>query len=351
MSFRWGVLGAGPVARKFVLDLREIDASATVVASRTPERAQRFAAELNVQSAARSYEDAISYDVDAFYIATPPSEHASLALQCIAAGKPVLIEKPFAMNADQALEVISAARRASVFCMEAMWTRFLPLIQRLKSAVDQGAVGEVRLISGSFGNVTASEKSPNIYSKELGGGALLHRGIYPLSLASYILGAPTSVASKALIGASGVDEDTSVTASHANGGVSVSYSSLRVQAPNDLTIMGTTGLIEVGAPLYRPFQMKIRPARSSGDGGGRFEALKEGGFMQGANQRLVGISKTIRGGKAKHVRAFYRGNGYSYEAEEVMRCVARGHLESDVMPLAETLALAGAMDAARGQWA
>jgi predicted dehydrogenase len=321
------------------------------MASRRPDNAARAAAELGVPFAAASYSEAIRADVDAFYVAVPPSEHAALALQCIAAGKPVLIEKPFALDARAAAEIVTAARSARVFCMEAMWMRFLPAVAKAKSIMEAGGVGEIRSVSGSFGVPASPATSPSLFAPELGGGALMHRGVYPLSLASFFIGPVKAVSSRARRGKTGVDEDCTLVAEHASGGLSTSYSSLSVNAENDLVIRGDRGVIRLEAPVYRPFRISISKSRGGGSPtGGRLERLREGAWLQGLNQRASGLSGLIRGGRAQGAGEFYTGNGYGYEAEEVAHCVRAGMTESDIMPLSESLSIMEAIDAARAQW-
>jgi len=356
LTFRWGILGAGYVARKFVLGLRhaEIPATAAVVASRSSANAERFARELSIPSVAASYEEAVEAEgIDAYYVATPPREHRPLALLCLRAGKPVLVEKPLAMDAAAAEEIVDAARSNSVFCMEGMWTRFLPLVRELKQFVDGGGIGEIRAVTGSFGSATAPSVNRNLFDKDLGGGALLHRGVYPLSMACHLLGSPVDVTSRATLGETGVDEDSTVVARHVNGGITTAYSSLRTQPANDCSILGTTGTVHLQAPIYRPSRMtvaRVLAARAGGSRGMRWERLREGALLQEAHQRAGRLPGLARRGGSRTVTRYYGGNGYHYEADEVARAVRAGALESDVMPLGESVEIARAMTSARAQW-
>lgn len=354
--FRWGIFGTGSVARKFALGLRALGGThgVGVVASRSAANARRFATQLGVPTAAESYEAAAgTAGIDAFYIATPPSEHRAHALLCLAAGKPVLIEKPFAASAADAEAIIAAAAQAKLFCMEAMWTRFLPLTVRLKAMLAEGAIGEPRSFSGSFCAPDRVDAARNIFNPALGGGALLHRGVYPLSLAWHLLGPVEGISTQARIGETGVDEDCALSLRHAGGALSSVRASLRAPAPMDMVVAGTAGVIHVAAPIFRPFRMSLTPARPRGaepSGGGRFEALKEGGLLQGAQQRLDGAVRLLRGRGSQTIRLPYDGNGYHYQAEELRSRVQQGALESPVMPLAESVAIMAAIDRARAQW-
>jgi predicted dehydrogenase len=351
--FRWGIFGTGPVARKFALGLAaSADMRAAIVASRNPENAQRFAAGLGLD-AAPSYEQAAGADVDAVYIATPPSEHRRHALLCLEAGKPVLIEKPFAATADDARAIIMAAAERNLFCMEAMWTRFLPLTRALKQAVADGAIGEPRAFAGAFCAADLPDAARNLFNPAMGGGALLHRGVYPLSLACHLLGPVVEIMGTARIGDTGVDEDVSLSLAHESGALSTVRASLRANAPLDAVLSGTQGTIRIDAPIFRPFRMHLaRTTPRAGDAraGGRFEALKEGTLLQTAQQRLDVLVRALRGQGGKPVLHAYAGNGYHYQAEEARMRIRAGERESPAMPLIESLHIVEVMETARAQW-
>jgi predicted dehydrogenase len=345
-TFRWGILGSGAAARKFVRGLRYADgAAAVVVASRSPANARNFAGQLSIPAVAGGYAEAVAeHEVDAFYLATPPTEHCALALACIEAGRPVLVEKPFAADREAAAEIARAARRRSVFCMEALWTRFLPLTKKIKRMVEEGSVGEVRIVSGSFGR-PAAPTAPHDPGAGPGGGALLHRGIYPLSLATHVLGMPELVACQAELH-DGVDLNSTVVARHRGGGISVSTASLVTPCSNDLVIQGTRGTIHVLAPIYRPHRMTLTRAAPGGGASGLPERLSEAALLHAAQQWLADLRSRVAGQQ----RAHYGGNGYHYEADEVARCVRADRTESPVMPLAESVAIAEIMTEARRRW-
>jgi predicted dehydrogenase len=353
-QFRWGIFGTGFAARRFVHGLRTADgAEAVVVASRSPENARRFAAELGIPKAADSYEAAARTEgADAFHIATPPSLHREHALLCLSAGKPTLVEKPFALDAGQAREIAEFAGKRSVFCMEAMWTRFLPLVRRLKKLVDEGAVGKIRLLNGSFCVATAVHSGRNLFNADLGGGSLLHRGVYPISLAFHLLGPPDEILSGAVFGETGVDEHTSVLFRYKSGTLANLYASLRTQGPNDLLVMGTRAGIHVHNPIFRPYRMTVTPIheRSEPAKNSRLETLKESPWIHRLYQQFGRLASPILSRKSKHHTIRYRGNGYHYEADEVKRCVLGGKIESTVMPLSESLAVMSAIDEIRSQW-
>jgi predicted dehydrogenase len=207
-------------------------------------------------------------------------------------------------------------------------------------------------MTGNFGRPTSPVTSPNLFAVGLGGGALLHRGIYPLSLATHLMGPPDLVLSQAAL-RDGVDRESAVLARHPNGGLSVSTASLLTQGSNDLVIQGTSGTIHIHAPIYRPHRMtltRVAPSDGYAAAAARLERLREGSLLHGAQQRLGGLRARVSR-ERRPLRAFYAGNGYHYEADEVARCVRSGRTESAVMPLGESLDIAEAMAQARRQWA
>lgn len=352
--FRWGIVGTGYVARKFVLGLRASqNGRATLVHSRTMANAASFAADFAIPEISETLEQAIrSPHVDAFYIATPPAMHVEQAIACLSAGKPVLVEKPFATTQAGAQSIADAARASGTFCMEGMWTRYMPLVGELRNLISEGAIGEPRSLAGSFGMANVPDASDNIFNAGLGGGALLHRGIYPLAMAFDILGPGELAGEAATIGVHGVDEDSVLIVRHASGALSTVRSSLRAHLANDVTIEGTEGTIHVHAPVFRPYRLQLTKTRALRARGGNpsLEAFRETALAQAAQQRLSGLVRLLRRGKRRTIIRPYAGNGYQYEADEVMRCVNRRELESALMPLSQSILLAGIMEKARHRW-
>ena len=346
--FNWGIIGTGFVARKFVLSLRaSAGGRALAVASRSAASANAFATDFGITSHGDDLAALLASGVDAIYIATPPTAHREQALAAIAAGKPILVEKPFAASLADAQDIAAAAAAAGVFAMEGVWTLFLPLVAEIRSLLAAGAIGEIRSLEASFGLSNIPEASDNQFNASLGGGALLHRGLYPLALATGLLGPARLAGSAATIGATGVDEDSTLVLRHDTGAIATLRASLRAPLANDLRIEGTHGFIHIEAPIYRPFTARIgttSPARRSG-GRIRFEALRESSLAQAVQQRL----NAIRSGGRTLTRHF-TGNGYHYEADAVMRAVQGGARQSDVMPLADSLAIAALIDEARQSW-
>lgn len=351
----WAIFGTGAVSERWVAGLAPLGEATKIiaVASRDPANARAFAARHG--GTAADYADALAVPgVDAVYVATPPSLHEDHALMAIAAGKAVLIEKPFAADAAAAQRIAEAARAAGVFCMEAMWTRFMPLLAEAQARLAAGAIGEIRALEASFMGSDLPDPQASLFDPARGGGALLHRGIYPLSLARMLLGPATLASATARIGETGVDEDCTLVLRHDGGAISTLRASLRAPGPNRLVISGTRGMLTLEAPVYRPFRARLSQAkpRAGGTGGGRGKAggrlsgLRDSAFAQGLQQRLPA------GWLARATTLFrpYKGNGYHYEVAELARCRAAGLTESPRMPLDESIGILRLMDAARAEF-
>ena len=317
-EIRWGILGTGNIARKFATGLAALeDADLVAVGSRSKSAASAFAGEFSIRNQHASYGDLVADpEVDVVYVATPHSLHKRNMLLCLQAGKAVLCEKPFTINADEAQAAISAARSSRIFLMEAMWTRYLPIMVEVRRLIADGAIGEVRMVAADFGYRSAFNAERRTFNPELGGGALLDVGVYPISLASMLLGAPDRIASLAELGETGIDEQSAMVLGYPGGQLAVLYTAVRTTTPQDATIMGTDGFIRIHSPWWVAKTMTLHLA-----------------------------------GKAPQVIEMpFTGNGYNYEAAEVHACLRAGKLESDLMPLDETLAIMQTMDRIRTQW-
>lgn len=356
--FRWAILGTGGISQTFLLGLQACSKPAlvTVVASRTKSNAERFAADFCIPVVAASYEAAAaSPDVDALYIATPPSEHEAHALAGIAAGKAVLIEKPFAMDAAAAARIVQAARERGVFCMEGMWTRFQPLIRAARARIAVGDIGEIRAFRGEFCGPNRPDATVSNFDPARGGGALMHKGVYAVSLARLFLGPVAEVSSMARIGSTGVDEDCALVLRHKAGSISTLRASNRTSGANDVLIYGTKGLLHLMSPIARPPAARITyHPESTGDGGhktmSKLQRLLATGLGQGVKQRGDVVIRALRGAAGKAVTSYYRGNGFNYEADALMQGVAAGATESGLMPLDESLEIMTIIDKAKAAW-
>ncbi len=350
---RWGILGTGNIAGQFAEGLRSLpDARLLAIGSRTKAGAEAFARSFAVPRAYASYEDLVAdKDLDAVYVATPNHKHKENSLLALDAGKAVLCEKPFALDAQQTREVIAVARRKGLFCMEAMWMRFLPAITRLRGLLASGAIGDVRLMKADFGIPKPFAADGRFFNPEMGGGAMLNFGVYLVSFASLLLGKPFSIASQATLGPTGVDEQSVATLRYTGGALAILTVSLRSYLPCEALVIGTNGEIRIGHPLYRSERFSVAsfghrpstsPARWCWARGLTHIALAR--RISSGVGRVVGRLSGRWGNK--YVVPF-EGNGFNYEAAEVGRCLRSGQLESTIMPLGETLNIMETMDAIR----
>ncbi len=317
-TFRWGILGAGTIAKKFCAGVQTLaDQQLVAVGSRTQAKADSFGEQFQIAHRHASYEALVADpDVDAIYVATPHAMHAAHALLALCAGKHVLCEKPFTINAAEAQAIITAARTRQRFLMEAMWMRFIPAVLEAKRLVTAGAIGEVRMISTDCGFRTDVAPASRLFAPALGGGGLLDVGVYPISLVSMFLGRPDRVATLATLGETGVDEQSAFVLSFPGGQLATLYTAIRTKTPLDCVIMGTEGMLR----LHPPFL---------------------------ATQKLT---LTQAGGAAQELDIPFVANGYQYQAIEVANCVRAGQLESALMPLDESLQIMATMDTIRAQW-
>ena len=316
---RWGILGTGNIAKQLARGLAVLpDAVLLAVGSRSQENADGFGEQFDVARRYASYADlANDPDVEVVYVATPHSLHRENSLLCLQAGKAVLCEKPFAINATEAREVVALARERQLFVMEAMWTRFLPVMGRVRELLAGGVIGDVRLVTADFGFRTSFNPQGRLFNPELGGGGLLDVGIYPVSLAAMVFGPrPTRVSSMAHLGETGVDEQAAMILGYEQGQLAILSSAVRTRTPQEAFLMGTQGWIRIHTPWWMPTALTV----------------------------------SIQGQEDQTETLPFEGNGYNYEAAEVMACLRAGRLESDVIPLDETLAVMETLDQIRGQW-
>jgi predicted dehydrogenase len=346
MALRWAIFGTGSIASKFISGMKYAEGSrAELIASRSLSRAQTMAKAFGVARAVEGYAAAArAGDYDVAYITTPAALHADHAVACLEAGVPVLIEKPFAAHAQDAKRIADAARASGTFCMEGMWTRFNPAARRLKQLVAEGALGEVRQIHGEFCASNAVDPASSSFDPARGGGALLQYGVYPLSLARWMLGAPQAIHALGQIGETGVDEDVAITMSFAGGAVATFNTSLRAGGGNGLSVSGTLGSAEFMGPVFRPYGLRRTAATprklpKPGANLGRKALLRENGLLQKLAQ-LQGLRSA--GGKVE--RHLFAGNGCHYQMDEVARCLAAGLSESPEMPLDESIAVMETVD-------
>ncbi len=321
---RWGVMGTGGIAAKFAADAALLDdVQLVAVGSRRPGGAQEFAEQFGVPhrfEGPGGYRELAQFDqVDAVYVATPHPFHAEHGLLAIAAGKHVLIEKPFAMDARQGQALADAATARGVFCMEAMWTRFLPHMVRIRELLADEAIGSIRLVHADQGMWFEPDPQHRLFAPELGGGALLDLGIYPFSFASMVLGSPDQVLATMTPAMTGVDLTTSAVLHYADGAQAVLTCTAGAQTPMRAFIAGTHGRIEIGSRWFANAGFRLIRREGAGE---RFEA-PEG---------MSGMTKGMR-----------------FEIAEADRCISAGLMQSPVMPLAESVSILATMDDVRQQ--
>lgn len=313
---RWGILGTGKIARAFATALKDTPgATLAAVASRSIGGAQSFANEFDAPAAYGSYQElADAPGVDIVYIATPHPLHAANAMMLLNGGKAVLCEKPFTMNRREAEQVVALAREKKLFLMEAMWTRFLPALAEVRRVIESGEIGPVHQLTADFGFLATKDPLHRVNNPELGGGALLDLGIYPLSIASALLGPVTTVQAQAELGETGVDLQTSFSMKHAGGAMSICCCSFKARSPVELTVAGEIGHVRMNTMFHRATSVTIATASGT-----------------------------------RTVETPYIGNGYAHEAIEAGRCLRDGLLESPAMRHDETLSLMGLLDTIRSQ--
>ena len=326
---RWGILGTGKIARAFAEALQQTPGAVlAAVASRDGARAAAFAAEFSAGFSAGfstephptasydSYQGLVDADgIDLVYIGTPHPMHAENALMALHAGKGVLCEKAFTVNRREAEQVVATARAKGLFLMEAMWTRFMPALAEVRRLIAAGTIGTPTQLSADFGFVAPTDPSHRVINHALGGGALLDLGIYPLSIATALLGPVASVVASAELGPTGVDLQTAFVLKHAGGAMSVCACSLTAVTPCELTVSGPLGQVRMNSRFHCATSVTVK--------------------LLGKDEYTVATP--------------YLGNGYVHEIAEAQRCWQHGLLESPGMPLDETLALMGVMDEIRGQ--
>jgi predicted dehydrogenase len=315
---RWGILATGGIAHAFAQDLAlQPDCEVVAVGSRSQASADAFGDEFGVPHRHASYQALVDDPyVDAVYVSTPHPGHHDAALLAINAGKAVLVEKPFAMDAAQAREMIDAARDQGTFLMEAMWTRFLPHIARVREILAAGTLGDVVYLTAEHGQWFAQDPQFRLFAPELGGGALLDLGIYPVSFASLVLGVPTRITAVSSPAFTGVDATTSMIFQYDSGAHAVLTTTLLAASGNPAAIYGTAARIEIDGWFYTPTAFRV--------------IARDGAQLECFEQP-------------------YEGRGLRGEAAEVSRCLRAGLLESPLLPLDETYTIMQAMDEVRRQ--
>lgn len=313
----WAILGLGKIAKKFATDLITLpNANLYAVGSRTNKKAKAFAKEFGATKSYGSYEALLADPkVDVVYIATPHVFHCENTLMALDKGIAVLCEKPLAINAKEVALMVAKAKVKNTFLMEALWTLFIPSIKKTKELVASGVIGEIQSVKADFGFKAVFDPKSRLFDPNLGGGSLLDIGIYPLFLAQAFLGKPQSIIASAVLGATNVDEELSVTLKYAGGKMAHAHSTIRSHTPIEAYIYGTKGYIHIPTRFHEPVP---------------HISLVE----------YEGLKKTV-------YRMPQQAIGFKYEAAAVMAYLAVGKKESDVASLQFSIDLMETMDAVR----
>lgn len=315
--YNWGIIGLGKIAHKFASDLDKLpQANLQAVASRSEEKAREFAFQYGANRFYGSYDKMLEDgNLDVVYVATVHIAHCDIAVKCLQAGIAVLCEKPFAVNSREVQKMIAAAKKNEVFLMEAFWTRFLPTILKTQELIDNGRIGRLRSIKADFGFKADFKPEGRLLNLALGGGALLDIGIYPVFLALLLMGKPEKIRSLAHLGSTGVDEEIGMLFHYVEGQMAHLHASIRTNTKTEAFIYGDEGVIHIQTRWHAPASMNLW----------RY------------------------GERPENFQFFYKGIGYYFEAEEVMRSLDEGKLESDLLPLSFSEDLMSVLDSIRAE--
>ena len=318
-KLRWGFIGLGSIARRFGNCFPYApNAEIYAVASRSQAKADAFGAEFGAAKCYGSYEALVNDpNVDVVYIGTPHNYHKPHTLLSLNAGKPVLCEKPFAVNAGEAREMIACARDKQLFLMDAFWTRFFPAMAKVRELLAAGAIGDVMLLQADFGYRTPTvNPDTRTFSPELAGGALLDVGSYPVQLASMVFGKqPNEIVSQVTLGSTGVDELSATIFKYSDYEMATITTSIRLSTPHEVRIMGSQGYIAI-SDWWHPSEITLQRS----------------------------------GQAAETLRFNFPGEGFQYEIEAVGECIRAGETESAIYPLDETIAIMETLDRIRDLW-
>jgi predicted dehydrogenase len=312
---RWGIIGPGKIAHQFAQDLQQLpDTELLAVAGRDGGRTQTFAAAYNIPHAFNDVADMLALPaLDVVYVATPHSSHCAYTLQCLDARKAVLCEKPWALNAAEAERMVAAARSKGVFLMEALWTRFLPTTLRILDIIASGSIGQVESVKADFGFRMAFDPASRLFDPQLGGGALLDIGIYPVFLSQLLLGTPSAVQVTSRLAPTGVDAETAMLLSYPGGQMAQLHCTIGAHTKTEAFIHGSLGSIHWHTRWHEPTSFSV-----------------------------------LLPGKAVENYFFdYTARGYIYEAERVNACLREGLSECPELPLDFSLSLTRLLDEIR----
>lgn len=316
-GLHWGILATGGIAHAFTSDLRTAGLDIAAVGSRRLDSARDFAEQYGIPNAHGSYEELVADpDVDIVYIATPHPGHVDNALLALDHGKHVLVEKPLTLNATEAAMIRDRAAAKGLLAMEAMWTRYLPHMVRIREILAAGTLGEVRVVSADHTQKLPSDPSHRLNDLALGGGALLDLGIYPISFAIDVLGLPERVTALARLSDAESDAEVATIFTHAGGAVSTTVSSSRGAGANAAQIVGTEARIEIDRVWYTPTSFQV--------------VSPDGDLLEDFVSEV-------------------EGRGMQYQALAAERFAAGDGATNDVLSIDESVAIMGVLDEVRRQ--
>ncbi|MCL2243567.1 MAG: Gfo/Idh/MocA family oxidoreductase [Treponema sp.] len=314
----WALVGTGGITNKFIIGLKATGGNPYAVVSRSRESAKDFAFKNNIEKAYDDYDLMLNdSDIDIIYIGTPHTTHKELAVRALNAKKAVLCEKPCAINATELKEMIAAAKDNKTFFMEAMWTRYIPPVKKAIQWLYENQIGDVKMVQANFGFNAGYGPEHRLFNLNLGGGALLDAGIYPLSFISLVFGGvkPADIKSQLFFGETGSDDENAVILSYGGDKIAFAASATRTALENDAWIYGSKGRIHLV------------------------------NFIWSRNAVL------LLDGKDEFIyKPDFISNGYNYEAEEVMNYLREGRTESPCMTWDESVTIMETMDRIRAQW-
>ena len=316
-NFKWGIIGTGGIAGEFANDLSYLNNhTVAAVGSRKLSTAQQFASKYPDCVGYASYSELVAdSSLDGIYIATPNNFHLEHTILALDAGKPVLCEKPFAINTSEVELMVNTATQKQLTLVEAMWTRFLPHIEIVRKIINSNVLGNIHTLQADHGQRLSESNKPRLWDPALGGGALLDLGIYVVSFAHLILGVPDKITAKSNFTDKGVDEQTSAIFEYKNGAQAILNTTLRNSTPCRAVISGVNGWLEIDRTFYNPAAMRV--------------VLNDGTKTEYPNN--------------------YKGHGLREQAIEFSRCVGSKLIESPLMPHEESIAVMRSMDKIREQ--
>ncbi|WP_299100955.1 Gfo/Idh/MocA family oxidoreductase [uncultured Winogradskyella sp.] len=313
-TINWGIIGAGKIASKFATDLNAVsNCNFYAIASRDIEKVDAFKKQHHANVAYGSYEELVmDNNIDAIYIATPHSFHKTHTALCLNHNKPVLCEKPFAMNLQEVEEMIQLSKEKNTLLMEAMWTNFLPHFNYVLDILEQKHFGEILKLEADFGFYPTYDENSRVFDKSVGGGSLLDIGIYPIFVALSTLGKPKSIEAKAEFFKSGADSKCDILFKYNNAEASLK-STLLEETNTEAIFYCEKGIIKINSRFHEPSSVTL-------------------------------IDHT---GHSEDINFNYKTIGYSFEIEHFNQLIRDNQTESTIMPFKKSKELIRTLDKVR----